>query len=328
MGLPVRNPYPQVDWENISYHPLLECLRKEISPDPSRTRIETRWFTASDGTRLFVRHWPALITPEKGKIICFHGLGGDGEYYILLADQLVQFGYSVTVYDHYGHGLSTGPRGDIQNFFLYCQYAAEFLHEIVKQRFNTPIFVMGESLGGTVIIDTIIRYDQLPQISGIILLSPGIKLKSKSPSFQDLIKFLTGLVLYPFIKSYPIINLRATQSMKIVNGKSIMNPIHFEYDRIHPWHLDALSIRYIIQLRRGFSFALTHGPKAIKSPILIYYGLNDSEIDQKGVELFFNQIQAKDKKLIEIPGVPHAMFTHHAFQSYWVTLREWLEQHL
>jgi len=145
------NAFPSVDIDHLQYHSALEKLRGKFSPDPGSTSQETGYFTTSDGVRLFTRHWFARDVSKKGTIIAFHGAGGDSEYFVLLADQVVNDGYEVYIHDYQGHGLSDGPRGDIKSFSTYVRHAVEYMNDVAKNNADCPLFILGESMGGTIV---------------------------------------------------------------------------------------------------------------------------------------------------------------------------------
>lgn len=320
----IKNPFPDVNPLNIEYSCLLLQIRNQITPGKELPQIETDFFITSDSTKLFVRRWYTSHEKLKGIILCFHGMGGDGEYYVLLADQLVSYGFDVIVYDHYGHGLSSGTRGDIDHFSRHYQYAYEMICHIADRYPNLPLYLLAESMGGTILINTLINFTNFPKVTGILLFAPGVKFQTTAISLKDILKGIISIVLAVFKPGLLSIRLRSPNMQNLKNGVPIMDPLHFEYDQTHPWHWDYVSVRFLNQLRNAFKIALTTGPEGIKTPLILFYGLNDIGIDHIGIIKFYESISYPDKKLIEIPEAPHAMFTHITFQPYWNFIRDWL----
>jgi len=305
----------------------LQQLRDQYSPDPSNTKQETGYFVAADGTRLFTRRWYKAGMQSKGVVACFHGLGGDSEYFVLLADQIVAAGYQVMIHDYKGHGLSDGWRGDIDSFATYTRHAAEYLQYVSKQASSQPLFVLGESMGGTVLVNTLIDNAALPPISGILLFAPGIKIKASSASFKDVLMVLGMALSYPFKPGRLSYNVRPVREKAIKDGVETMNPLHFEYDMTNPLHLDRVSTRLLLQLNKGFNRGNKLGPGSMNQPLIAFLGENDLAIDRNGVQSFVERSATTDKEFVLVPGAPHAMFTHYAFQPFWEKVREWLERH-
>jgi acylglycerol lipase len=320
------NPFPSINLANLSYHPALQRLREQYSPDPTSTMQETGYFTTMDGTRLFTRRWYKEGVKKRGIIACFHGLGGDSEYFVLFADQVVSSGFEVVIHDYKGHGLSEGTRGDIDSFTTYTTHAAEFLRHVSNQHAGVPLFVLGESMGGTVLVNTLIDDDALPTIAGILLFAPGIKIKASGASIKDLLNVLGMVLSYPFKPGRLSYNVRPVHEKMIKNGVETMNSLHFEYDLKNPLHLDRVSSRLLLQLNKGFNRGFKLGPASVRSPLIVFLGENDLAIDADGVRSFVNRVATVDKEFITVPAAPHAMFTHDAFKKEWDRVRTWLEK--
>ncbi|MBN2150908.1 MAG: alpha/beta fold hydrolase [Candidatus Lokiarchaeota archaeon] len=320
------NPFPEVDIRKIPYHPALQQLRERYSPDPASTKQETGYFTAADGTRLFTRRWYKDGVQRKGVVVCFHGLGGDSEYFVLFADQVLAAGFEVAIHDYAGHGLSGGIRGDIDAIATYTRHAAEYLQHVHARARGLPIFALGESMGGTVLVNTLVDGVGLPPIEGVLLFAPGIKIKSSSVSFKDVMMVLGMVLTYPFKPGRLSYSVRPVREKTLKDGLETMDPLHFEYDMENPLHLDRVSTRLILQLHKGFNRGFKLGPGSMKQPLVVFLGENDLAIDRDGVRAFVDRSAAADKDFIVVPGAPHAMFTHRSFQPCWETVRTWLEQ--
>jgi alpha-beta hydrolase superfamily lysophospholipase len=322
-----RNPYPSVNFNNLSYNQHLEAVRQEFSPAPLETNQSIWKFKSITGPNLFVREWSHKNTQDVKGIVCvFHGFCGHSEYYVLLADQLVQYGFKVMSFDYPGHGLSEGePRGDVKSFMNILKDARQFMAIIQEKNPNIPIILCGESMGGTVLANLFV-YDLISiPIKGALFFAPGVKLKASQASLKDVLKMLKSLLIYPFRSSYPSFYARNQNNPIGPDRQKLMHPAHFEYDRTNPLHLDYVSMRYMLQLNQGFNKALSHAPQKINSPTMIVYGTYDIAIDQKGVELFYARIQSAEKELVLVEGAPHAVFTSPKFQPYWSKVIEWVQ---
>jgi acylglycerol lipase len=323
------NTFPSVDIEHLPYHPALQQMRVKYAPDPASTMQETGYFTTSDGVRLFTRHWFAQDVSKKGVIIAFHGAGGDSEYFVLLADQVVNDGYDVYIHDYQGHGLSEGARGDIKSFSTYVRQAIDFINDVARKIGDMPLFILGESMGGTVVANALAGSEgqQLPTLAGIMLFAPGVKLRASSASFKDVMTVLGMLLSYPFKPGRLTYNTRPVREHTLIDGKETMDPLHFEYDMTNPLHLDRMSSRYTLQLFKAFNRGFNLAPDNVHCPIIVFLGENDLAIDRAGVQDFVERVPEPDKEFVLVPGAPHAMFTHEAYQQYWKKLRDWINLH-
>ncbi len=97
-------------------------------------------------------HWPAPLTTPKAQVLLVHGLGEHMGRYNHVAYALQQAGYAVTGYDHVGHGLSSGARGDVATPNQLVEDLAAVVADIREvQPRGQPLVLLGHSLGGLVV---------------------------------------------------------------------------------------------------------------------------------------------------------------------------------
>ncbi|MHA1271727.1 MAG: alpha/beta fold hydrolase [Candidatus Helarchaeota archaeon] len=299
----------------FEFNPLLEKLR--ITFDAGEGSYD--FFYADDGVKLFYRYY---IPPKIEKIIIVaHGAGGNGDYYILLADQVFNENIAVYVMDYRGHGYSEGKKGDIKKFENILNDFDKFIILVKQQHPKIPIFLFGESMGAPVIINYLSNYDI--NINGVILFSPAVKIKIKF-SVKQILMVVPLALIYLFAPGACLISMNQGR-----DSTGIANPIHLEYDKTDDLHLKKISIRYLLTLnsiiKKAFNCA-----ENINHPILLVQGEIDPSIDLNGVKDFFERISSNDKQLIIIPNGTHALFTdpnaNSTENNIWDILRDWLRR--
>ncbi|MEJ2541932.1 MAG: lysophospholipase [Gemmatimonadota bacterium] len=123
------------------------------------------------GTRLRTLAWQAPC--PRGRVQVVHGLSEHVGRYDLLADALVQAGFSVFGHDHRGHGASEGRRGVIGRFPDLVEDTAH-VGELADELAPGPgaPFLIAHSLGGLVGI----RYvqERRPGLSGVVISAPWL----------------------------------------------------------------------------------------------------------------------------------------------------------
>ena len=109
-------------------------------------------FVALDGDNLAVQDWPlAPGKPLRGVVLLVHGLGEHAGRYDHVARQLNDWGFAVRGYDQYGHGESGGPRGGLPTDSRLLDDLADMVDSTrVRMERNTPLILLGHSLGGLV----------------------------------------------------------------------------------------------------------------------------------------------------------------------------------
>ena len=104
------------------------------------------WAQLEDGNIFFSWHYPE--EPSKDKIVVLvHGFSSPQFVWDGIAELLVDAGYSVLAYDHFGRGYSERPRIKYDHN-LYIRALNGLLE---SQSIDTPVHLVGYSMGGAVI---------------------------------------------------------------------------------------------------------------------------------------------------------------------------------
>jgi len=301
----------------LDLNPILEKLRE----NPVAGNSENFYFESFDKTKIFYRLWRPQTTIKKIVVVA-HGMGGHGEFFVLLADKLIEHKIMIVAPDYRNHGHSEGKKGDIKEFRDLLKDLHCFINFIMDKYKNIPIYLCGESMGGTVCINFVKEFSEaFLNLSGLILFSPGIKVKFSKKSLLELILIsFPLLILRIFIPSIRIISAKGREE------QGIKNPIHQQYDREDPLHLEKISVRYLFQLLKYMrkTKKIAH---LITIPTIIFQGTKDKGISLEGVQEFCEKLPSKDKKLEIIEGGYHELLTDTNFQNKWSNLINWINQH-
>ena len=304
----------KIDINDLEINPLLQQLRE----NPITGNGENHYFTSFDGAKIFYRVWRPIIKINKILIVS-HGMGGHGEFFVLLADKVFNEGIMVIAPDYRNHGHSDGKKGDLKRFNYILQDLHEFINYISEQYPDTPIYLLGESMGGAVNINYVAEYPE--NLTGMILFSPAVKIEfSLKRRILLILIALPLLILRIFAPSSSIIGARGSED------EGIRNPIHQQYDKTDPNHLKKISARYLIQLLKYIRKSVSKASK-INIPTVIFQGTSDVEVSQEGVSKFFERLNSDMKELYLIEGGYHCLLTDPDFQDKWHILIEWLKKH-
>ena len=305
----------ELEAEKINIHPLLEELRG----NPVAGNGHNYFFSSFDGTRIFYRVWKPLKDVQK-IVIVSHGMGGHGEFFVLLADKLVNHGFMVISPDYRNHGYSGGEKGDLKSFKLILKDLSYFLNHIKEEYPGIPIFLFGESMGGITTINFAKRYpSNFKDLSGLILFSPGIK-----PNIPKKFWFGIALITIPLLIFRALFPSKKVYSTESDKDEGIKSPIHQRYDKEEPLHIKKLSIRYVLQVFKYMRKTLKIAPM-ISIPVIIFQGKLDKGISPGAVEKFYEKLGTKDKELYIIEDGYHALLTDPSFQDKWDVLLEWMK---
>lgn len=298
-------------------HPLLEKMRES----PKAISQETDYIKGVDGKRIFYRKF--LPNDEIKKIILIaHGMSGHGEYFVLLADRLVEEGFVIIVPDYRNHGHSEGKKGDLKKFKYILDDYHLFFEKIYEDYPGKPIYLCGGSMGGAVSINFAKYYpDDFNTLAGMILLAPAVKTNFPKPFWIGIVVLLPLIALILLIiPSVRLINMRGNES----DGSR--NLIQQKYSAQDPVHVQKASLRYLIQVFKHVRKGIKIAPK-IEIPVLIFQGTEDKVISQEGVKSFFSKLRSKEKRLVLIEGGYHSLLSDPGFSDKWDLLKDWLKKH-
>ncbi len=284
---------------------------------PVAPQAREDYFQCASGDRLFYRGWvPA--NPRK-IIVGIHGLGAHSEYYVIVADQVIETGVAVYAPDLKYHGRSTGRKGDMENYDELIAHMHEFISFIHARHPGLPLFLAGMSMGGSLAFSYVLKHPA--ECQGIIALAPGIAGGAPITAAQ-ILQSPYYLLAHLFAREKPVISI-VNQSRR---GTS--NPLRLQYDIGDPFRQQKVTFRTVLQLRKGMRSAARH-PEEVKLPVLIIQGTKDWLVNPASVRAFFTRLGSQDKTLLELDGAYHALITETFMEEKgaWAQLRDWLKIH-
>lgn len=130
---------------------------------------EENFFEGQKGTKIYYQKW--LPDKPKAVIELLHGFGEHSGRYMNVVDKLVPAGYAIYTMDHRGHGKSEGQRVYADNFDQLVEDAKTYYDIIKKENPDLPIFLLGHSMGCTISIYFVKKYESL--LKGLVLSGVG-----------------------------------------------------------------------------------------------------------------------------------------------------------
>lgn len=272
-------------------------------------------FKGVEGLDLYYQGW----FPEgqvKAVLAIVHGLGAHGGRYGNVVEHLLPKQYAVYSLDLRGHGRSSGQRGHIQAWAEFREDLRAFLQLIQTQQPGCPIFVLGHSLGGVVVLDYILRYPQeAAKLQGAIALAPALGKVGVSKT-RLLIGRLLSQVWPSFTLSTGIDLSAGSRDEKVL--------LAYAQDSLR--HTRA-SARLATEFLATVTWVNAHAQNW-QLPLLILHGSADRVVLPKGSEVFCQRVAYSDKLRIEYPEAYHELQNDLNYQEVLTDLENWLEQHL
>ena len=260
---------------------LTACMPMTYPPGAKNNtaRLSETFFLTEDGANLPFRHWLPKTDPQA-ILIALHGFNDYSLFFQQPGDYFSKQGIACFAYDQRGFG-GAPKRGLWAGGEAYTN-DLQTLIGLIKQRYpNRPVYLLGESMGGAIIINAMSQVG-MPAVDGVILVAPALWARSTMPWYQ------TGL-LWTLAHSMPWLTLTG-------KGVKVMPSDNIEMLRAlgrDPLVIKATRIETVYGLTdlmdEAFNSAtLLHGNT------LMLYGEKDEIIPKKPTYAFLQKFLASD----------------------------------
>ncbi len=283
-------------------------------------------FQGANDLTLFYRRWDPARAPQtapiKGVVAIVHGLGEHSGRYCAVVNGLTTAGYAVFAFDNQGHGQSEGQRGHIDRWQDYRDNTQAFLQLVRQQVPTVPLFLMGHSLGGLIVLDYVLRGAAEPEfkalnLQGLIVSAPPIQPMGGTASSARILlaRLLSGLLP------------RLTLKMGLDKSGLSRNPQVSAQLADDPLVHSYVTLRWGSETLDAIEWVKAHVDQ-LTLPILITHGEADPIIAPAGSCQIFQQIQSSQKTLTLYPGSYHEPHNDVDAEVVVRDLVNWCDRHL
>lgn len=146
--------------------------QQTFAPSRQKAALEQKALVASDAAQLPLRRW----LPDgrvRAVVLALHGFNDYGHGFALPGAWLAQRGVAVYAYDQRGFGGAPG-RGVWPGRDNLMRDVREALAGLRIRYGRTPIYLLGESMGGAVVMATCAQAPGCSQADGLILSAPAV----------------------------------------------------------------------------------------------------------------------------------------------------------
>ena len=291
--------------ESMTIHQRSQMTTSQVS------QLEST-FCGAHGLSLFYQAW---YPPRAAKavIALVHGFGEHCDRYATVTAALTQAGYVIFGFDNQGHGRSEGQRGHINRWQDYRDNVSAFLAQVRQHEPNLPLFVLGHSLGGLIVLDFALNTPQ--GLTGIIISGPPIRpVGIAKPYLVAIARILSGI--WPRFSMDVGAGAETLSRDQTVVNQTEDDPLTHSMATVR-WGTECLVA--IAAVRRNIS--------QLQVPILLLHGSADKVNDVKGSREIFERI-AIDKTLKIYPGSYHEPHNDLDRNQVMDDVVEWLDNHL
>ncbi|MBK8814335.1 MAG: alpha/beta hydrolase [Methylococcaceae bacterium] len=149
-------------------------------PKVNEPFFNSRFYRTEDGATLPLRQWLPDSTP-KAVLVALHGFNDYSAFFDRPGTYLKTQGVASYAYDQRGFGAAP-KRGLWAGISSYNEDLRGFVHLIRQHYPHQPIYLLGESMGGAIVI-TAMR-EAMPEVEGIILVAPALWARKTMPWYQ------------------------------------------------------------------------------------------------------------------------------------------------
>lgn len=268
-------------------------------------------FTGFGGLKLYYQGWYPE-EPTQAMVLLVHGLGGHGGLFQHAVEYLVPQGYEVYALDLRGHGRSQGQRGHINSWREFREDLHAFVQHIRMARSCCPFILWGHSLGGTIVLDYVLR--QGDQVQGLIASAPALGKVGISPK-----KILIGRALS---RIAPRFSMTLGDREKLASQTSAIVSAYFK----DPLRHEVASARLASEFFATVDWIYRNASQ-LQIPLLLMHGMDDQVTLPEGSRAFFQRVIYPDKEHREYPGSYHDLCVEMDYQEIFKDLESWLVQH-
>ncbi len=278
--------------------------------------LHEQYFLTEDGSYLPLHRWLPKAGATRAVIIGVHGFNDYGYFFHRPAEYFSGQGIACFAYDQRGFGASP-QRGYWAGAETYTKDLQSFVRLIRKQYPGLPIYLLGESMGGAVVIAAI-RDASMPKVEGVILAAPAVWPRKIMPWYQ------TGLLWF----------LAHTVPWLGLSGESMAVKLSDNREMVRALDKDPLVLR---KTRVESMYGLTdlmdlafYNASFVGGNILLLYGEKDNIMPKEAIYLFLQRLFSDDTKGKTVGFYPdgyHMLLRDLQAPLLWRDITVWINTH-
>lgn len=246
------------------------------------------------------------VAHPKGVLVFSHGFVEYSAHYLKLARMVNQNGYNLFRYDLRGHGRTTAPLGDLNDYNDFADDLNQCITWIQNEDASLPLFTMGFSLGG--MITTLYGILYPLKSVGQILLGPGL---TPRPQFMNI--------------EHDAITVPEFLSMSGTDGDEGIKQLVATKS---PYILSTITHTFLSEAFYKAQCFILDSLDHYTSPVLVLHGKEDPMVSYHSSEAFVDAIHSTDKTLHVYDGYYHDLLRLKDSQQFVDVITAWCDKHL
>lgn len=276
-------------------------------------RHDATWTHSLTRHTLFYRLWHA--SPAHALLVLVHGFGEHGGRYEELAEAFARHGLSTACLDLWGHGRSSGSRGDIERFEAYLEDLDGFLDQpaVRGARASERPALLGHSFGGLLAVHWALRHPEA--IRCLILQSPLLGVGFPVPAWKE--RLADGVRRVVPRLGFPMGLDPAWLSRDPEVG------VRYRQD---PFVHHRITARAYAAMREAMREAMTRAPQ-LEVPTLILSGTGDRVVSLQACQEFVGRLRAP-KRVMTFVGAYHELHHESVHSEVVDAVLQWVRTHV
>jgi alpha-beta hydrolase superfamily lysophospholipase len=269
-------------------------------------------FLTRDGLRLPLRRWEAV--KPRAIIVALHGMSDYSNAFDMPASWWAQQGITTLAYDQRSFGRAPNggiwPGGDKLRADL-----ADFVDAVHEQYRGLPVFALGESMGGAVVLSSLAG-QRPPRADGVILVAPAVWSRGDMPlSYR--------VALWTVTHTFPAMTLSG-RGLNIWPSDNIPMLRKLARDPLFQHKTRADAVYGLVSLMDEGR----HAPEHLESapPILLLYGKNDQVIPKAPTEAVVSTLAGRADIRCYDHGY-HMLLRDLEGPQVWQDVLDWVQGH-
>ncbi|MBP9093690.1 alpha/beta fold hydrolase [bacterium] len=252
---------------------------------------------------------------SKATIIAVHGMGLDNRAFTPFAHEMRGRGYTIFAIDVRGFGSWMNASGNEKIDYKDSFTDINNMVGLIKEHNpSAPVFLLGESMGGAIALNTAAQFGQ--NLRGVIASVPSAeRLQAKRMSLTVALHFLNGPDKPFNVGTQIAAQATAKPEMRAMWANSLKAK-----NELSPKEL----MNFAIFMRRTHS----HCGDIKTLPVLMVQGLKDKLVKPQGTYDLFDAVKSEDKTMMIVGNAEHLIFETDSQNGVVIdTLCSWIDKH-
>ncbi len=265
-------------------------------------------FSGVNETKLYYQSWYPPGRPQA-VVALVHGFGEHSSRYAHVANELVRRNMAVYGFDLRGHGRSDGQKGHIDAFAEFRGDVAAYLKMIAQKEPNCPLFLLGHSMGGLIVLNYGLHYPE--GLAGVIASSPHLADPPVSPVLVKIGQVLSNV--------WPTFSINAGLDTQALSRDTKEVQAYENDPLVHGKATPRLST----ELATAVEWTQKHAAE-FQPPLLIIHGDADTLTSPDASSHFYENVNSDNKSYISYEGGYHESFNDIHRERVITEVGQWL----